>query len=151
MNFITKWFKKAPEPVQRVVFIPANLEEAVVELHSAFNTNEKREFANFSALDPGLSLHLTGGMAMRNNWKMWEPDGPLSSWFRKEGVWHPDDMSAIIYRSFWCSLNNVKFDLSREKTYYTQYWKQRGVGFDGVHLPNYKPDPREVINVKRTR
>jgi hypothetical protein len=142
MNFITKWlFKKKAQPP---IIIPTNLEEAVAELHAVFNTKEKMEFANFSALDPGLSLHLTGGMAMRNNWRMWEPDTPLSSWFRKQGIWHPDDMSAIIYRAFWCSLGkyrsprrNLKempFDLETEKLYYIKYWKDMGKGFDGVDI-----------------
>ena len=133
MNFITKWFKR-PVPQPRVTVIPNDLEEAVRELHAAFKPNENREFANFSPLDPGLSLHLTGGMAMRNNWRMWEPDTPLSSWFRKHGIWHPDDMSAIIYRAFWCSLNTVAFDLEKEKLCYIAYWKKKGKGFDGVDL-----------------
>jgi hypothetical protein len=145
MNFITKWFKK-PAASPRATIIPTNLEEAVRELHIAFKPSEKKEFANFSALDPGLSLHLTGGMAMRNNWRMWEPDTPLSLWFRKQGIWHPDDMSAIIYRAFWCSLGkyrsprrNLKempFDLEAEKIHYITYWKRMGKGFDGVDLPS---------------
>lgn len=148
MNFVTKWFKRKEAP-PKIMLIPTNLEEAIAELHAAFKPNEKREFANFSALDPGLSLHLTGGMAMRNNWKMWEPDGPLSSWFRKEGIWHPDDMSAIIYRAFWCSLNNTPFDLDLEKLYYVNYWKDKGIGFDGVQLPNFNPNRLGKIKLGR--
>jgi hypothetical protein len=51
------WFsnKKAePVAVKPAIRIPNNLDEAVGELHAAFTENEKREFANFSSLDPAF-------------------------------------------------------------------------------------------------
>ena len=155
MNFITKFFAKKGKPVlelsKSAQRIPTNLDEAIIELHVALTDNEKREFAKLSPSNPGLSLHLTGGMTMRNNWGLWDRNSPFSLWFRKQGIWHPDDMSAIIYRAFWCNLNNKPFDMKKETRFYIEFWKEQGIGFDGIEFSNYKANRIETIEVRRKR
>ena len=110
--------------------IPDSL-DAALELFDRMSSQEDKDyFSNQSGEHPGAELHFSAGMAMRNSWKLWQKDEPLAKWFRERGIWHADDMSAIIYKAYWCKLNNKPFDLNTEVAFYEKFWADNGLGFD---------------------
>ena len=50
-------------------------------------------------------------MWIRNNWGLWAGEGELYSWFKNNGINHPDDMSGIIIRSFHRFKHNIDINL----------------------------------------
>ena len=68
--------------------------------------------------------HFGLGRWLRNNWALWK-GSKLSKHFNKHGVFHPDDMSAIILTAFWRNLNNKPLKLEEEFSFYNRYWAVR--------------------------
>ena len=73
---------------------------------------------------------------MRNNWALWK-GSELSRWFNEKGIHHPDDMSGIIFDSFWRHLNNQPLKLEEQIKYYQDYWKKA----DEEYKSNQQVDP----------
>lgn len=119
---------------KKIEVIPNDLENALEMLMSSVPSEDKERFAKRPKNKAVAQCHFGGGMNMRNNWKLWEKESNLSMWFRNRGVWHPDDMSAIIFKAFWCKLNGIYFDIDIEAEYYAEYWKREGIGFDGEKI-----------------
>lgn len=101
--------------------IPANLDEAVSLLESGLSTRDRKAIAESSPHD----WHFSVGMHLRNTWKLWEPQSPLSLWFGKLGIYHADDMSGIIIKALKCKVDETEFDLTEEVAYYKSYWANK--------------------------
>lgn len=99
--------------------IPKNLEECIITLEKNLSKKEIEALKN-GILTP-ISLHSSLGMAIRNNWGLWQ-DSELKKWFNNLGIQHPDDMSGIILKSFVNHLKGEKIDLDGMITYYKGYW-----------------------------
>jgi hypothetical protein len=67
--------------------------------------------------------HMGLGMWMRNNWGLWKENTKLWQFFNQKGIFHADDMSGIIFESFWRYLNNKPINLNEQVSYYIKYWK----------------------------
>ena len=65
------------------------------------------------------------GVWMRNTWGLWTCDTPLYDYFHTMGLFHADDMSAIILNSYSAYLNQTKFDLESEVNSYKEYWDEQ--------------------------
>jgi hypothetical protein len=144
MKILEKWLKsrEAKEREAELDKAPKTLDEAVQFLFDHTAADEKVEF---SKEPEGTSTMFWGGMAMRNNWGLWEKGQPLTQWFREHRIWHADDMSSIIYRAFWCKLNDKPFNINDEVVYYLNYWADTaGQGFDGEPLENPPPRKHEI-------
>lgn len=100
--------------------IPTTLDEALDYLVSHTSAGEKAEFLSKS----DSRYHFSTGMGIRNAWKLWEPESPLSKFFAANGVFHADDMSACIFKAFRAHLQNVPFDLVAEAAFYKAYWEK---------------------------
>jgi hypothetical protein len=79
-------------------------------------------------------LGFFGGMSLRNSWGLWFPDQPIAIWFRERGIWHADDMSGLLVDGYRAKLTGEKFNLKKEIKFYIDYWKKKGLGFDGVEF-----------------
>jgi hypothetical protein len=110
--------------------IPVSLDAALETLDKMSSQEDKDWFSKQPEEHPGAALHFNAGMAMRNSWKLWHKEEPLTQWFRARGIWHADDMSAIIYKAFWCKVNDKPFNLDKEIAYYITFWATQGIGFD---------------------
>lgn len=110
---------------------PQTLDEALDLLEAHTPDDVKRAFAGAPEGDYAARCHFTGGMAMRNDWQLWDKDAPLSRWFQERGVEHGDDKSAIIYRAFWLRLNGREIDMAAEAAYYRDYWERAERMADG--------------------
>ncbi len=62
------------------------------------------------------------GTWLRNNWGLWG-GSHLARWFSDRGIYHPDDMSGIILRSYWRYLNKQPIRLDEQIRQYQEYWK----------------------------
>ena len=74
------------------------------------------------AEDDMSQYHFGPGMWMRNNWGL-RRGSRLAKYFNDIGIRHPDDMSGIILRTFWCKLNDKPFRLNERIEYYQEYWR----------------------------
>jgi len=99
--------------------LPATLDEAIAELGRLLNL---RQTEILRGSDP-TEWHHSLGMALRNCWGLWG-DGPLGDWFRRRGIFHPDDMSAIVLESFRRKLNGLPLDLPGQVKRYQAYWQR---------------------------
>ena len=50
-------------------------------------------------------VHFQLGMSLRNRWGLWK-GSRLKDYFEGLGLRHPDDMSGLIFRAYWRSLND---------------------------------------------
>jgi hypothetical protein len=133
MNFIKKWWmlRKRKKLLAKA---PKDLGDAILVLDKDMTDELRGKFAKEPAEHPGAKYHFFGGMAMRNNWGLWDKEQPLTKWFRARGIWHADDMSAIILKAYWCFLSDVPFHIAKEAEHYKKFWEKSGLGFDGEKL-----------------
>lgn len=132
MKFIKTWLANLRK--KQLAKAPKTLLQAVEALDKSATDEDRVKFAKEDGNSPGANLHFCGGMAMRNEWGLWDKEKPLTKWFREYGVWHADDMSSIIYKSYWRFLNGKEFNMVKESIECEKYWKRQGLGFDGIKL-----------------
>lgn len=117
---------------------PKTLEETFPHLGRMFNDTM---LYNFMVLPEDVStirLHHGLGTFLRNHWGLWR-NSELKQYFQSKEIYHPDDMSDIILKSYHRHLNNIPIDLEQQAAYYAHYWKDKPVdGFShgdlgGVH------------------
>lgn len=100
---------------------PKTLEECYATLDTFSGVDE---WLKLDELEAVASVHFTLGMHIRNNWGLWEQSGELYSMFEKNGIKHPDDMSAIILTSYHRFKNNEVIDLISQFISYNKYWRE---------------------------
>lgn len=117
--------------------LPETLDEAVDMLVADMTEEEK----HWLRTEPDVlaQIHHGPGTALRNGWGMWDKEAPLSRWFRERGIWHPDDGSAMVFGALIARLRGKFFDVIAEAAYYTEFWRESGLGFDGVPIPDHVP------------
>jgi hypothetical protein len=69
--------------------------------------------------------HFGTGMGIRNGWALWARS-QLAKYFEEMGIFHPDDMSAIILTSYHRHLNNRDIRLDKQREYFARYWINMG-------------------------
>lgn len=102
------------------IYIPNDLDACFVELNTMLTPEFIEEIKQGSEEDMNR-FHHGFGMWMRNNWSLWG-GSTLSKWFNEKGIHHPDDMSGIIFDSFWRHLNNKPIKLEEQIKVYQEYW-----------------------------
>lgn len=85
--------------------IPSNLEESYKILKTMLDKKEIDEMKKGSESDMA-KYHFGLGMWIRNNWGLWSGKSKLAKYFNNLGIFHPDNMSALILETFWCHLNH---------------------------------------------
>ena len=81
-------------------YIPRDLEEAVLALDKLISEEEKPELRKMGEDEFLAATHLGIGMYLRNEWGLWKKS-ELSEYFRRRGIFHPDDMSGEILKSYY--------------------------------------------------
>ena len=71
--------------------------------------------------------HFGLGMWIRNNWGLWKGGNGITDFFHDHGIWHADDMSAIILESYSRLLKEVDVRFHEQVQSYLDYWKRKGV------------------------
>lgn len=106
---------------------PATLEETFTHLDRMFDDTAKYSFMTLPEDIATIRLHFTLGLYMRNNWGLWG-NSQLKRHFEALGVFHPDDMSAIILKSYHRYLNNKPLALDSQVQYYQRFWQAQSSG-----------------------
>lgn len=118
---------------------PASLDEAIEQMILVTDTKAFDAVLNMTEREFRGSLHHTGGMSMRNDWNLWgvRKDKPttLYEWFREKGIGHGDDISGIIFTSYYRTLRREPVDLEGQIKYYRDYWERQGVDPDQFCKP----------------
>ena len=120
--------------------VPKTLDDAVNQLIEDNRGNDELK----DLLAKGESsfvghLHFSGGINMRNDWGFWNYENPsdLAKWFNARGIYHADDMSGIIYRTFYRRLKGEEERLDEQIQNIRQHWTEHGL--DPDHLFDGKP------------
>lgn len=132
--------------------IPTTLDQAVDLILAQMTEEEKADYRLEPEDHPGARFHHFGGMAMRNDWRLWEKTGPLNEWFRSHGVWHGDDKSGLIFKALWCRLNGRELDIAAEAAHYAQFWRETaGLDFDGMQISGIDPPKQLGVLVRLSK
>jgi len=123
---IKQWETKQENLVYRI----QNLDECFDWL--ANTVVDHREFARMKEKKAIAVSHMGLGMYIRNNLGLWadckkEPAderAPLVQWFNEKGIYHPDDMSAIILTSWHRALNGKKKKIGDQTKHYRKFWAE---------------------------
>lgn len=104
-----------------IVYSPVGLEEHHLELEKIFSvqTIEKMRKGSEKEME---KYHSGLGLWLRNNWGKWE-ESELSTFFREEGILHPEDIAGIILDTFWCKLNDQPHRIDERIGAYQNYFK----------------------------
>jgi hypothetical protein len=115
--------------------VPKTLDEAVSQLIKDNESNE--EMKALLALAKGESsfishIHIFGGMKMRNDWGFWHYENPsdLARWFHDRGIFHAEDMSCIVYRTFYRRMKGEEEKVDEQIEELRQYWRDQGINPD---------------------
>lgn len=123
-------------------YIPRNLNDAISEIEKQFSDSTKNSIKQMSENDFIAESHFGTGKRIRNNWSLWRKSR-LSTYFNKKGVFHPDDMSSIILRSYHRKTTKKEINLNEQIAFYKKYWE----GVELTKLPNKKDFPESDIKV----
>lgn len=105
------------------VYIPLDLNDAIKQLDTIFSDSSKMFFKTLTEDQFSARLHLGFGTGIRNNWGLWV-GSRLSRYFNDQGVYHPEDMSGIIFDSYYRHLNGQPIRLDEQVKYYQDYWEK---------------------------
>lgn len=102
--------------------IPTTISEAVDLL---FNSLDKKEidFIKNSSAD---SLHFSTGMAIRNNWGLWQKSSLRKDVIEKYYIAHADDISSLILDWVYAKVQGKEFNPLEHCKEYHEHWKQFG-------------------------
>lgn len=104
------------------VYIPTDLEDAFREMERMLAPHLIRDMQGKSEQEM-VAYHDGLGRWMRNNWGLWA-GSRLAKHFNQLGIFHPDDMSAVILESFWRHLHAQPLDLEARAAFYKEYWRR---------------------------
>ena len=103
-------------------YIPRDLDDALVELDRIMGNNGRAEVMNAKE-DEMIEYHHGLGRWLRNNWLRGE--SRLAEYFRQRDIHHRDDMTGIIFDSYWRKLHNQPIDLEGQVRHYQDYWENQ--------------------------
>lgn len=107
----------------RGVYIPVDLEDCFGQIDGFWSDSTKINVAGWSEDEFVAHLHHGFGTWMRNNWQLWG-GSRLSKYFNGMGIYHPDDMSGIVLRSYHRFLVQKDINLEEQIKHYQDYWEE---------------------------
>ena len=102
--------------------VPKNLDDCFAQLEKLLPKEEVARMKSGTEKDM-IRYHMGLGTLLGNKWGLWK-GSHLSKWFNDKGIYHPDDMSGIVFHSFWRHLNGKPINLDEQVKYYQDYWKK---------------------------
>jgi hypothetical protein len=104
--------------------IPSNLDEALDMLEASLTPEDIKVIKETPPEELTSRIHFFGGMAMRNDWSLWDKDTPFTKWFQSIGISHADDMSGIINTSLFRRVRGEEIRVADQVKYSQDYWTQ---------------------------
>lgn len=121
-------------------YIPKNLDDAISEIDKQASDSSKNKIKTMSEKEFLAESHFGSGLGIRNNWHLWNKSR-LKRYFNRKDIYHPDDMSGIILKSYYRHLNKKDIDLKNQIKYYQDYWE----GVEITRLPKPKKHPEDNL------
>jgi hypothetical protein len=109
--------------------IPFGLRNTIKQIDRNLNDTIKYDFKIAPENVATTKHHFGLGLNIRNGKNLWK-GGILKTFFRLNGIKHPDDMSDIILTTYHRKLNNKPIEFKKQKKYYKEYWKIAKIGKD---------------------
>lgn len=104
---------------------PRNLEEAILLLMDDILEDEDiKELKLVGEENFVIFNHHQIGREIRNDWELGNKDTPIVKWFNEKGIYHSDDMSSIILKSFHRKICNKNINLNKQIKFYRDYWEK---------------------------
>lgn len=104
--------------------VPPTFGEALASLVKSLEPEDRAHLKSNGA----DHTHFGGGLWLRNNWSLWDPETPLAKWFRENlGLGHADDMSGILMESLARIVKGQPIELEKQAEEYRQFWRRQGV------------------------
>ncbi len=94
-------------------YIPKNINECLTQLDNIISDSTKQKILQYSENEFIGLFHFSLGMYIRDKWGLWR-GSDLSAYFNKLGVYHPDDMSGIIMRSYYRYLKGMPINFIQQ-------------------------------------
>jgi hypothetical protein len=113
---------KQEDPQKAGEKVPATLAEAHVALERVLSAEDLAKIDAMETEDEVLRFHRGLGGWIRNAWGLWN-GSPLRDHLKALGFTHPDDMSSVILKTFWCKRHGKDFRLKERAEYYAAYWE----------------------------
>jgi len=107
-------------------YIPKDIKSSFLELKKMLGPKGIKDYLEIKDGSCGNIYHNTLGRELRNRWGLWHCSR-LAGFFNGMGIYHPDDMSNIILKSFYNHLNNKPLDVETQVDRYKKYWIDMGV------------------------
>lgn len=114
--------KKQSKTLKDTTYIPFDLDDCIQQLDKMFADSNKTKIKGMTEDDFSSRVHFDFGMWIRNNWGLWK-GSRLSKYFNERGIYHPDDMSGIIFDSYYRHLTGQDIKLDEQIKYYKDYWE----------------------------
>ena len=105
------------------IYIPIDLNDCLTQLDSMFADSIKVKIKTLTEDEFSGKYHFGFGMWMRNSWGLWK-GSRLSNYFNSIGVYHPDEMTGIIFDSYYRQLIGQEIKLPEQVKYYQDYWEK---------------------------
>lgn len=112
--------------------IPRNLNATIPALESFLSKEDKEFFYKLSEKKFIAITHHTFGRWIRNKWNLWDEKSKLHKWFKRLGIFHPDDMSGIILTTFYRHEHGLPIKQKDQIKHYLEYWRLERLK-EGVH------------------
>lgn len=128
--------------------VPFGLRRTINQMEQNLNDTIKYDFRIAPESVAKSKHHFGLGLGLRNGKGLWS-GSTLRTYFRLNGIKHPDDMSGIILTTFHRKLNNKPINFKKQKRYYKEYWKIARIGRDTLERyweSNYNKVNHDSIN-----
>ena len=96
---------------------PKNLNEAIMQLDKVYSDKNKKEIFDMTESEYTTKSRFSIGLWIRYHWGL-SQGNKLSKYFNDLGIYHPNDMSAIIIHCYYRHLHHQDYELNNLiKTY----------------------------------
>ena len=109
------------------VYIPMDLPDCMRQLDSILTQENKELIRSLGEKDFLSRTHFALGMWIRNNWGLWA-GSRLATYFDKQGIHHPDDMSSVILRCYYHYVKGEKVNyqhMERKERQNEKQWAKK--------------------------
>ena len=117
--------------------IPINLGAAIDQLEADLSPEDRAYLQSVTCEEFLGGAHFFSGMALRNEWHLWEKEGPLNEDLARHGFYHGDDRSGLLLAMLWRRVNGLPWSeqfIANLAEEYRQHWASQGVKPDGTPL-----------------
>ena len=104
-------------------YIPKDIDDCIRLLDSMFSDSSKVKIKNMTENEFTSILHHSLGMQLRNRWYLWS-GSRLSSYFNSIGIYHPDNYTGIIFKSYYRHLLGIEIKLNEQVKLCQEYSKK---------------------------